>query len=58
MLCAFGWLRQEHAREVVKWSRHPKHLQENAARYIQIRNHILASALTQEEAINFFREQA
>jgi tryptophan halogenase len=58
MLCAFGLLRPEHAREVVKWSRHPKQLQENAARYIQIRNHILASALTQEEAIKFFREQA
>jgi tryptophan halogenase len=57
MLCAFGLLRPEHARQVVQWSRHPKFLQENVARYIQIRNHILASALTQEEAIQFFRAE-
>ena len=57
MLCAFGMLRPEHAREVVKWSRHSKQLQENVARYLQIRNHIVASALTQEEAIQFFRQQ-
>ena len=55
MLCAMGLLNAEHARTMVRHSRYPKKLQENIARYIQIRNRITSSALTQEEAIQHFR---
>jgi tryptophan halogenase len=58
MLCGLGLLRPEYARRVVQMSRHQKLLEENTARYLQIRNHIAANALTQVEAIQYFRDMA
>jgi tryptophan halogenase len=56
MLCGMGWLRREHARRLVQLSRHPKQMKENVTRYVQSRNRIVAAALTQQEAIRYFRE--
>lgn len=58
MLCGMGLLRPEHARRMVALSRHPREMQENAARYLQLRNRIIPTALTQAEAIAHFRQQA
>jgi tryptophan halogenase len=58
MLCAFGLLRREHGQRIVDLSLHRKMLDENVARYLQIRNHVVPLALTQEEAIAYFRQQA
>jgi tryptophan halogenase len=56
MLCGMGWLRGEHGRRVVELSRHRPWLEENVARYLQIRNHVVPVALTHSEAIRHFRE--
>jgi len=58
MLSGMGLLRPEHARRLVELSRHKKELQENVERYIQIRNRVVATALTQAEAIRYFRDQS
>jgi tryptophan halogenase len=57
MLSGMGLLKPEHARRLVELSRHRKELQENVERYLQIRNHITATALTHAEAIRFFRDE-
>ena len=56
VLCGFNRLNREHANRVVQMSRRPHQLQENVARYIQMRDRILATALTHAEAIRFFRD--
>jgi tryptophan halogenase len=57
MLCAFGLLRPEAARRVIKASDNRALLRANVARYMQISKYILAHALTQEETIAYFRSQ-
>ncbi|RYY62153.1 MAG: hypothetical protein EOO05_03910, partial [Chitinophagaceae bacterium] len=54
MLSGLGWFQPEYARRIVEMSRQPQMLQENVSRYLQIRNHIQATALTQEEAVRHF----
>jgi hypothetical protein len=56
MLCGLGLLRPEHAHIVLKLCRNPQRLQENVQRYIQVRNHVLSTALPHSEAIAHFRK--
>jgi hypothetical protein len=56
MLCGMGLLQPVHGRRVVELSRHRQMLEENVARYLQIRNHVVPFALTHGEAIQHFRE--
>ena len=56
MLCGFDLLVPEHARRMVELSRHPEMLQANVARYLQVRNHILGTALSHTEATQYFRD--
>ena len=58
MLGAFGLLRREHARRMVELSRHPEMLQANVGRYLQVRNQILATALSHAEATKHARERS
>ena len=55
MLCGLGLLRKDHARRTVAASRYPQQLRENAARYLQFRDHILSTAISQAEAIQYTR---
>lgn len=57
MLCGMGLLRADHGRRIVELSRQRQMLEENVARYLQIRNHVVPLALTHAEAISYFREQ-
>jgi tryptophan halogenase len=57
MLCGMGLLGAEPGRRVVELSRHRQWLDENVARYLQFRNHVVPLALTHAEAIQHFREQ-
>jgi tryptophan halogenase len=57
MLCGMGYLHADLARRQVELSRYPQMLRENVARYIQTRDRITATALTQTEAIEHFCQQ-
>ena len=57
MLCGMGHFHPEHARRIVELSRYPQAMLENAGRYMQIRNRIAASALTQAETIAHLMHQ-
>jgi hypothetical protein len=55
MLCGMGLFRREHAQRMVAHSRHRPEMEANTARYLQIRNRIIPAALTQAEAIAYYR---
>jgi hypothetical protein len=55
MLCGMGFLDRDLARRVVEMSRHKKWLQENVASYVKARDGVTATALSQAEAIAYFR---
>jgi tryptophan halogenase len=55
MLCGMGLLLREHAQRMVAHSRHRPEMEANTARYLQIRNRIIPTALTQAEAIAYYR---
>jgi len=56
MIDGLGFSKQEHARRVVQMSLHQQQMRDNVARYIQIRNKIMATALTHREAIKWWEE--
>jgi hypothetical protein len=56
ILCALGHLRKEYADRVVQLSRNPQLMQENIARYFEVRKRLVPAALTHAEAIEFFRQ--
>jgi hypothetical protein len=55
MLCGLGILNIAQARRMVEVCPTPQLLRENAERYMQLRNHTVANALTHAEAIQYLR---
>jgi tryptophan halogenase len=56
MLAALGQFNREHARRVVEMSEHGQRLRQNVERYIEVRNRILAAALSHAETIQYCQE--
>jgi tryptophan 6-halogenase len=54
MLDGLQQLSREQAQRVVSMSRQPQKMRDNAARYVQVRNFVVANSLTHREAIQFF----
>jgi hypothetical protein len=56
MLAGLGQFNRECARQMVQMTRFGQRLQQNLAQYMEIRNHILLTALTHAETIEYCKE--
>jgi hypothetical protein len=55
MLCALGYLKQEHAHRLLQMSKRIDFVRTNASKYIYIKNLITSRAISQEDAIRFMQ---